>query len=644
MVRPDDGGGGGDYSSIKFAGMTALVGQVRSAGTTLQDTTKSLQSRASGCAVSCPAFAEIIAIGAWAEGQVDDLRRRLTLAQAAQSPIGTPLSEWTISEPVTMTTAEAEAKGRALAQRIKDHRSTDGQTADNIHEAALQLGIYAQDPDVLSAFFAEMGDQTAMLPELMEASGSDTATEDLQALSVAFGNAMKDPEPPQAFTDLKHSFTQPLDKEYTAAAWARLAFLQYGEFPPRFAADVVRASGLVSLSKDGYDIDYRGGFGNRIGLSEDNVALMFGALKDNPEAARLAFDGLDLKKITQTAYGAARSLGTGDDIATAFAEAMEAATGTNDEYRGHHSKDAAEFTLRFIQASGSVKNVPDDVKEALGLIAASWAPELVAGSNVEDAGSRASGMGKPAGFDEIPGLDPMFFLAPGDVYRFVHGFASDDRYSEPFDESVGALYHDALVKAARIKAEDPESAAWDKTQRVFGELAGFEYAAQEDVRGDMDQHDAEMRALAGKVLTLGLGKVPTPQGVALAYGWKIASFAIKKGISTWVKGNPEETRVALLEDQELQSAFLVHYQLSQVLSEAHYPGMDKAPAILLEDGHLKAPDVIAKDAGLIAAYEKWSDATDHDSVADIDNLLDGGKTAFRGGQGTGEDEATKYGW
>jgi hypothetical protein len=376
----------------------------------------------------------------------------------------------------------------------------------------------------------------------------------------------------------------------------------------------------------------------------DNVALMFSALRDNPEAARLAFDGLDLQNITETAYGAARSLGTGDDIADAFAEAMLAATGTNDESRGHHSRDAAEFTLAFIQASGSVENVPDNVQEALGLIAASWAPELVVGSNTQDAGSRESGFGKPANFDEIPGLDPMFYLAPEDVYRFIHGFASDDRYSEPFDESVGELYQSALTEAAEMTATDPGSASWDKTLRIFGQLAGFEYAAQLDVRGDMDAADAQMRALVGQVLTLGLGKVPTPQGVALRLGWKAASYVIKKGISSWVSGDPEQTRVALREDADLQAAFLVNYQLAQSLFEGGYPGMDTAPPELLDGDHLKPPEEIAADTDLIAAYQRWTDATDQNNRADIDNMLDTGETSFRGGQDIGENQTTTYGW
>lgn len=641
-MRPDDTGGSSNYSSIQFAGMAALVRQVRAAGTTLQHTTASLQSQAAGCGVTSPAFAEIIAIGAWAEEQVDGLRRRLTLAQAAQSATGAQLTGWTIYEPIEMTTAEAEAKGRALARRIKEHQSTDGELADRIHDAALQLGVYGNDPDVLSAFFAEMGQEMPMLPSLIEASGGDTGPEDLQALSIAFGNAMKDPEPPQAFTDLKDSFTRPLDKKYTSAAWSRLAFLQYGDFPPRYAADVVRASGLVGLSKDGYDIDYRGGFGNRLGLSEDNVALMFGALRNNPEAARLAFDGLDLRSITQTAYGAASALGTGDDIARAFADAMKAATGTDDEPRGFHSKDAAAFTLRFIQASGSVENVPDDVKEALGLIAASWAPELVVGSYGQDAGGRQSSLTRPPNFDDIAGLDPAMFLSPKDVYRFLHGFASDDRYSQPFDESVGELYHDSLVEAGRQAAHDPQSAAWEKALRAYGNLAGLEYAAQKDVRGDMDQHDAQMRALVGKIVTLGLGKVPTPQGIALKLGWKAASWAIRKGVTTWVKGSPEQTRVALLEDADTQAGFLVDYQLAQALVEAHYPGMDKVPPELMHDGHLKAPDVIAKDADLIAAYQHWTDATDHGHRADIDNMVD--SLEFQGGQLDAERDATNFGW
>ena len=642
-MRPDDGGTRSDYSSIKFAGMAALVSQVRSAGTTLQGTTRALQGQAGACGVTCAAFAEIIAIGAWAEGEVDGLRRRLTLAQAAQSPTGAPLSEWTIVEPIAMTTAEAEAKGRALADRIRKHPYTDSETADNIHEAALQLGLYSNDPDVLTAFFAELGPQEAtMLPDLMQASGSKTSADDMAALSLAFGSAMADPEPPQAFTDLKHSFTRPLAKEYTAQAWSRLAYLQYGEFPPQYAADVVRACGLTRLSEDGYDLDYRGGFGNRLGLSEDNVALMFGALRNNPEGARLAFAGLDLARITRTAYGAAGSLGTGDDIARAFALAMQAATGTNDEGRGSHSKDATAFTLRFIRASGSVEHVPDDVKEALGLIAASWAPELVVGSYGTDAGDRQSGLARPPHFDDIAGLDPAMFLAPEDVYRFIHGFASDDRYSRPFDDSVGELYQQSLVTAGETSVRDPQSAAWEKALRAYGDLAGLEYAAQEDVRGAMDKHDAEMRALVGKVITLGLGKVPTPQGVALSLGWKAAAWAVKKGVTTWVKGDPEKTRVALLEDADTQAGFLVDYQKAQALFEAHYPGMDTVPAVLRDGDHLKSPDAIAKDAELIRAYQHWSDGTDHDRRADIDNMLD--SREFQGGQLDSERLATTYGW
>ena len=77
MVRPDEGGGGSsNYSSIQFAGMSSLVSQVKSAGSTLQDTTKGLQDTASGCGVSCAAFSQIIEIGSWAEDQVAVLERR----------------------------------------------------------------------------------------------------------------------------------------------------------------------------------------------------------------------------------------------------------------------------------------------------------------------------------------------------------------------------------------------------------------------------------------------------------------------------------------------------------------------------------------------------------------------------------------
>ena len=647
-MRADDSGGGGDYSSITFDGMTSLVSDVKSAGTTLQDTTKSLQTQASACSVASPAFNQLITIGDWAEQQVDGLQRRLTLALAMQDQTGSQLSGWTIYEPLSMTTAEAEAKGRDLAQQIKNYNRTDEGGADNLHDVATQLGAYANDPDVLSAFYAEMGDQTIQLGTLLEADNGENKDQDMAAFSRAFAGAMKDPDPPQEFTDLAASFTQPIDGDSGAnkyAEWERLAFLQEGDFPAAWLAQVVRANGLQEFSDDGYDTDWRGGgISPSLGLSESNVALMFNALRNNPDAARQAFSGLDLQNMTQNVYGAVEALGTGSVDADAYALAVQSASGTNDESMGSHSYGASQFTMEFIQASGSVEDVPDEMKTALGEIAASYAPELLTGAESFDAASRESSATRPDDFSDIPGIDPAFYLSPEDTYRFLHGFASDDTYSAPFDQAVNGLYDDALVAAAAEKKANPDSSQWTVNLRRFGQLAGLEYTAQRDVRGDMDEADQRMRDLVGTVLGYGLGKVPTPQGLAAQYGWKLTSYVIGKGISAWTKGDPEQTRVALLDDQELQASFLVNYQLAHTLLESGYPGMDRVPPELMDGDQLKSPGDIAADADLIDAYQKWTDGTDTGSQADLDEMLDGGQASFQGGQKWGEDSATNFGW
>ena len=202
VMRPDDGGGSSNYSSIQFSGMQSLISEVRTAGSTLQDTTRGLQSTATGCGVSSPAFAQIIEIGAWAESQVAGLERRLTLAQGAAKAIDPGLTGWTIDEPVDMTAAEAAKKGQALAQRIIDHNSTDSDFIKITDDTLDELELYEGDPDVLSAFYATLGPrETQAMPALLEGSGAQDSTQ-LEKLSRTFALAFNDPDPPAGFTEV----------------------------------------------------------------------------------------------------------------------------------------------------------------------------------------------------------------------------------------------------------------------------------------------------------------------------------------------------------------------------------------------------------------------------------------------------------
>ena len=436
-MRPDDGGGSSNYSSIQFSGMASLISEVRSAGTTLQDTARSLQSEASGCGVSSPAFAQIIEIGSWAESQVAGLQRRLTLAKGAAALIEPGLDGWTIDEPVDMTEGQASAKGAALAQKILDHNRTDSDFIKLTDDALDQLKLYQGDPDVLSGFYAKLGPQmTQLMPSLLEGSGAQDTTQ-LQKLSQTFALAFNDPDPPQGFTDVTELFKTSTGHEPDPTNWDRLAMLQWGHFPPDFVADVVRANGLQKFADgDDENVDWRGRMNGALGLDGDVRTLIFGALKDNPEGTRDAFNGLDLDHVVDATYAE----GSFDfELQQNFIAAMKAGAGVDDETMGDHSDAASRFAFDFIRASASNKGVPDlwVTKEGLASIAASYAPEFVAGSNAKDAYGRDSGFARPPHFDVPPGIDPAFYLNPEDIYKFLHGFGDqDERFDPPHDYSA----------------------------------------------------------------------------------------------------------------------------------------------------------------------------------------------------------------
>ena len=118
-----------------------------------------------------------------------------------------------------------------------------------------------------------------------------------------------------------------------------------------------------------------------LGLDGDLRTLMFGALKNSPEATRAAFEGLDMDGIVSDIYAEGNF---NFEMQENFIEAMKAGTGANDESAGYHSDEASRFALEFIKASASEEDVPDVwvTKEGLADIAASYAPEFVAGSNI----------------------------------------------------------------------------------------------------------------------------------------------------------------------------------------------------------------------------------------------------------------------
>ena len=633
MNRPaDGGGGGGDYSSITPEVMNDLVANVKGAGSTLQTLVSGYQTRASGLGVSSPAFAKLLEMASWATDQVPMLQRRLTLAEAMEPVGATGYDHVVLSEPIAMTSSEAGAKGEELAQKILDHNHTDQGYVDLADDTLDELrNVYGNDPEVLSAFYAKLGpvgSQTML--SMYEASGG-TDPDYVQKVSETFGTAFKDTDPPSEFQAIRKAFTTDNQGENSVdpMSWERLAMLQYGDFPSDFVRDVVNANGLDKMNDTDNNLDWRGDMTPPFGMPSDNRALIFGALKNNPEATRWALDGKDLDKITKDVYGAADF---DYELGQNFTAAINGGAGVGTEKMGEHSAEANELAGRFIVASSKVEDVPTSVQEGLGKLAASYAPELLTGAENQDVGERTSGFDKPKGFSDLPGIDPGFYLDQEDTYKFLHGFASDDKYSAPFDEAVNSLYYDAQRDAAKTIAGGDSD--WNRVQRRFGQLAGLENSAQLDVRGDMDEQDKKNRELVGNIISFGLGKIPTPQGLAAKYAWKLASYGVSKGIAHFEAGDPDATRVALKEDADLQAAFLHKYQLASALKDADYPGMNDVPKNLMdENGNLKQPGDIAKDAGAIKSFQTWTDGTDHNKVTDIDELIDGGDFQYGGGIG-----------
>src|SRR5699024_1726777 len=166
---------------------------------------------------------------------------------------------------------------------------------------------------------------------------------------------------------------------------------------------------------------------------------------------------------------------------------------------------------------------------SMGQIAASYAPEMVAGSRLDDAATRESGFARPEHFTSIPGLDPAFYLSPEDTYQFFKTFADNEQLAEPFDHAAEQLQQRLLVEAAEADAEaiaageqDPEN--FGQVAAAFGFTTGSEYMAQAEVRGNMDEFDAKVRGYIGGVFNYSLGKMP---GSGLT--WDIMKYVAGKG-------------------------------------------------------------------------------------------------------------------
>ena len=641
------------YSSIEPDVMADMISSLSTAANTLQDT-GGLKADCDYWGVGAP-FVQITAIGAWVEAELPMLRRRLSLAQALETQAGTNAFV-RIVEPPAMTAEEAAQLGRELAARLAAYNRTDQAGAELLHEIAQELQRYENDPDVMSAFFGQLGPQyTQTIPQLMSASGSDTGAQDLEIYSRALGVAMNDVDPPADFTQVTSAFTNPGDNGGTVpvASWGRLAMVQHGDFPPEWLTQVVRINALDAFAEDP-NRDFRGGsvFATQAtGLPEDVLALAFSALRNNPEAARSALQTMGepdhripMTELVDRVYDYASAVGTGDSVADAFGLAIESGAGVHDERAGDHSTAASRFAFDFIVASADHPDPPWMLKDSLSAVATSYTHELAVGSSLVTRESSAFGYSG----ERIPGLNPSFTLSAEDVYGFVHGFADDDQFTAPFDAAMGEVYMNALIAAGRVDEraiangeQDPEN--FEKVSELFGGLAGLEYEAKEQVRGDMDEADERMAGILKDIVIFPLNFVPADEwivtGVRLGadgakFLWELAQYGADKGLGSALEVDPADTRVGQIENEEHVRVLSHHYAVAQALLDAGYP-VTPMPESVGSNGQLKPFDEIDP-----AAFQTW--IRSNDGPASFLSKMEQGTLIFLGGSKLGEEVAEEY--
>jgi hypothetical protein len=634
---------GGHFSAIDPQLLAGMIGGLEQGLRALRRQVPSLRSEFERFGVDARSFAEIAGIAGWIEHVLPGLKRRQGLAQAMDGSRAPGFV--TTFEYIALSSAQAQDAGRALAGRLNDLDETSRASAEEIHRIALELEQYKNDPDFISAFYVALDRRNRLLtlPDFIAGCGSKTGREDWKVFSEAFGTAVSAQYPAPHFDAIRRSFTEPARNR--PAEWSRGAYLAYGRFPADWVASTARANALDEFANEP-EQDWRGGISMArwLDLPEDNIALYLEALGRNGEAARDAITYMGYPDHGHSRRENIESLldysRLNDPVADAFGRTLAAGSGVGDETMGDHSVAASAFAFDAIVTVGNHKGGVEWVmKDSMGEIAASYAPEMLTGSRMDDGLSRESEIYAPANFEGIPGVDPEFYLSPTDTYRFLKTFAEEDWMSRPFDQAMGELQQKILREAAHADAaaikrgeQDPEN--FEKAVGAFGSLAGFAYEAQLGVRGNMDEFDAKMRGLMKDLVTVGvIDRVPGGQYLG-EFAWKSIKFAAGKGLGVWVEGG--KTRVDGLKDEDLRLIQATRYSMAIALIDAGWT-LDSQPRTpFAERGRLLPFFELAKDQTKLDAFNDWLDENNRTRVS-FDDKGDDANIAFKGGLKSAEE-------
>ncbi|MER5324418.1 hypothetical protein [Streptosporangium roseum] len=624
-----------EFCGIDPEGMGQLATSLRGAADRLTAFSQEFEGKLRQHGISTPALREIADIADWGGTQVSMLHGRIdlikTLGDGAPELAGGGDRSSLVRLPDEMEDFET-ARGLANMYGNDIFVNFDGELqGEIIHNHADKVAKLAENPQAAAAFFALLSPKVRdSLPSLIAGTGSKTAKKDLAAFSAALGAALRAPALVPAFAKVRNDLVKPAGSK--VAAWNRLALLKGANAPSSVRSAAARALVLDDFAKKPRQ-DWRAAGPTETkayGLPSDVVALGLEVLAGDGTAVRDAFaklGGADVK-LSQTEkmkrfLDYAKSAGTGDEVADAFGRVLEAGTEAMTEKPGRHSPAAAAFALDAIKAMGPFGDgLPTVAKDSMVTIAKSYIHELASGARFDKAVYRSSGMEVPEGWIVLPGVTPAFYLSPGDTHRFLKSFVGDKRLTDDFDSTAARFRYDALTTAARMDAQTDDG-YFELASTMFGDLAGLEFKATLDARGERDATDALIRDLTKNTFALGIDRIPILGGVKEA-GWELAkAYGGSKLLDDWA--GSFETRVEEATGNRSDFVLRLKYDTAHILHSAGYPASEP-PAELISKtaGGLKTYDDLVveakKEAGgsdmkweralgkKLIAYERWMDS------------------------------------
>jgi hypothetical protein len=251
------------------------------------------------------------------------------------------------------------------------------------------------------------------------------------------------------------------------------------------------------------------------------------------------------------------------------------------------------------------------------------------------------------------GLKSAFTLNPQDTYKFLKTFADTDENLKPFEEAMGRfsqrLIADELAEVKKTRGVE----SLDPLLRALGNVRGFEEAAAEKVRGELDALDEQAKKLQGFALDSALGV-----GGLLIEGapGQLAWLALSTGFSAKDAFGPEdEKRVDTRNKTDWHAALGRQHTFAQALMASGYtPKVTPAeyqaacpPGVAVADseGNLRPfPELLKQGNKGLVAFEKWATANGMggDDEFSVGGLSSGMANWFESGNKRGEDRALAF--